>query len=240
MGIKKVNYNKIQVILVIIFSIIIISFSVILSYKISYFVKMIPVKEIEINGASQNVKSEILNNLSFLKNSKVLSINLEKLQDYVNSLPWIYKSSVSRNLSGKITITILEINPYFLWKNDDGKYKIISSDDKLVNVKFNFPLEELITIENGEEALKNSHGIRFLIYQDLDLLKNIKTLRYNGYRWDIILKDGLIIKLPEDNTDKAYKKFLSLNKKYNLLDKDLEYVDVTSVNKLFALPKQNK
>lgn len=240
MNIKKVNYSKLQSILVIIFSIIIISFSVILSYKVFYFVKMVPVKEVIINGASNDVKAEIINNLSFLKGSKVLDVNLEKLQEYINSLPWIYKASVARNLSGKIIITILEINPYFLWQNNDGKYKLISADNKLVNVKLSFPISELITIEKGEEALEKSNKIRFLIYQDLNILKEIKTLKYNGFRWDIVLKDGLVIKLPEENTDKAYKKFLILNKKYKLLEKDLEYIDITSTNKLFALPKQNK
>lgn len=237
---KKINYNKIQVILFIIFSIIIISFSSILAYKVFYFVKSVPVKEVVINGASNDVHAEIINNLSFLKKSKVLSVNLEKLQDYINSLPWIYKSSVSRNLSGKITITVLEINPYFLWQNDEGKYKLIGADDKSVDVRLNFPLSDLITIEQGEEALKKSHKIRFVIYQDLNILKEIKTLKYNGYRWDIILKDGLVIKLPENNVDKAYTKFLLLNKKYKLLEKELEYVDITSTNKLFAIPSKNK
>ncbi len=237
---KKFNYNKIQLVLVVFFAVILISFSVILAYKVFYFIKRVPVSEIVVKGASLDVKSEIINNLSFIKGNKVLDVNLEKLQIYINSLPWIYKSSISRNLNGKITINVVEINPYFLWKNDDDKYKVISSDDTLVDIKLNFPLENLITIEQGEKSLKNSHNIRFLIYQDLDILKEIKTLRYNGYRWDIILKDGLVIKLPENNVDKAYKKFLSLNKKYNLMEKDLEYIDVTSVNKLFALPRINK
>ncbi|MDR0483842.1 MAG: FtsQ-type POTRA domain-containing protein [Alphaproteobacteria bacterium] len=237
MKIKIFSYSKIQATLVIVFSILIVSFCLVLSVKIFNFVKVIPVNNVVINGASPEVKQEIMKSLAFLRDEKVMSVDLENLRLYLNSMPWVYKSAVSRNLSGEIIITIMEINPYFLWLNDDNNYKLITSDDTQSQVKLNFPLEDLITIEKGSIALKNSHKLRFLIYQDLNILKEIKTLRYNGYRWDIILKNGLVIRLPEENMIKAYTTFLNLNKKYNFLDKNLDYIDATAINKLFIQVK---
>jgi cell division protein FtsQ len=177
-----------------------------------------------------------MESLSFMQGQRVMSINLENLQDYLNSLPWIYRASAGRNLSGEIIISVIEINPYFLWLNDENNYKVIDAEDNITNVKLNFPLEDLITIEKGSTALENSHKLRFLIYSDMDMLKEIKSLRYNGYRWDIIFKNGLTLRLPENDMTKAYETFLSLNKKYNFLDKNLEYIDATPVNKLFIKP----
>ncbi|MCL2566583.1 MAG: FtsQ-type POTRA domain-containing protein [Alphaproteobacteria bacterium] len=236
MKIKKFNYSKTQAFLVVIFSVFVVGFSLILSYKVYNFIKVIPVSSIIVKGASANVRNELMEDLAFIEGQKVMAVNLENLRDYLNSLPWIYHASVSRNLSGEIIINLIEVNPYFLWMNDEGNYKLINADDTISGVKLNFPLEDLITIEKGKAALDSSHELRFLIYQDLDILKEIKSLKYNGYRWDIVLKNGLVIRLPEVDAAKAYAVFLAMNKKYNFLDKNLEYIDATPTNKLFIKP----
>ncbi len=208
-----------------------------LLYKIYSFSDSVSIQEIKIVGASTKVKEELDTRLNALMGKKINSININELKDYLQSFPWIKNASVYKNLNGKLVITILERNPYFLWLNEEGDYKIIDGLNNVVKRKLNFSLDNLIVIEKGVLALDNSQEIRFLIYSDLVILKQIKKIIYDGYRWDIILKNGIIIKLPERDMKLAYLKIISLHKKQGVLNKNIEYIDARSINKLFIQPK---
>jgi cell division protein FtsQ len=219
------------------FSAVVLVLIIVLCYKIYTFVSSIEVKEIEIVGASTKVKEELEQKLSPLLGKKITSINLMELKQYLNQFIWFKNVSVYRNLNGKLVLTVLEKNPYFLWLNEEGNYKIIDGLNNIVKRKLNFSLDNLIVIEKGNLALDNSQEIRFLIYSDLQVLKEIKKIVYDGYRWDIILKNGIIIKLPEQDMKLAYLKIISLHKKQGILNKNIEYIDARSINKLFIQPK---
>ncbi|MFL1781348.1 Cell division protein FtsQ [Candidatus Hepatincolaceae symbiont of Richtersius coronifer] len=207
-----------------------------LFFKLSNFVKTIPISTIIIQGASPEVTTTIQKELIFLQGKNITNVNLINLQKYLQQMPWVYKVSIYRNLTGIIKINVIEKNPYFLWLNDTNVYQLIDSDNKVSKNKLNFDLRNLIVIEKGKTALDNFSHLRFVIYKDLSILKKIKKLSFNGYRWDIHLKNGIIIKLPEENLDQAYDRIIRAHKKYNILNKQIDYVDSTVTNKLFIMP----
>ena len=177
------------------------SIALLLSYKVNYFIKNVAINSIEIHGASIQSQKIILNTLNKLKGQPISKLNLQYLQTYLLSMPSIAKASVYRNMTGKVKIFVLEKNPYFLWLNDNNNYKIVDSENQIINVKLQFPVTDLIKIESGEEALKQSSVIRFLMYKDINILKQVDTIMYKGYYWNIILKNNIIIKLPIDNVE---------------------------------------
>lgn len=207
-------------------------------YKVTDFVHTVPVQSIEIINASPLVKERIFDSIQALRNYPVLAIKLTKLQEIIKQMPWVADVIVHRKLTGSLMIKVLEINPYFIWLNDDGMYRIINSEKEVVKNTKPFSVDDFIIIEKGQNALDNSDIIRFIIYYDPQLLKQIYKLVFNGYRWDIHLRNGIIIKLPEENLDIAYKNFVELNKQHNILDKHIKYVDITTENKLFIKQKK--
>ena len=216
------------------------SFSIVLllSYKVSYFIKNVTINSIEIHGASIQSQQIILKTLNKLKGQPISKLNLQYLQTYLLSIPSIAKASVYRNMTGKVKIFILEKNPYFLWLNDSNNYKIVDSENKLIKVKLQFPVTDLIKIESGEEALKQSSFIRFLMYKDINILKQVDTIIYKGYYWDIILKNTIVIKLPIENVEVSYTNLVKIINKYNLLKRKIEYIDARIPNKIFIMPRK--
>ncbi len=210
-------------------------FSTFVSQVVSFMDKILVV-EIVVKGASDEVKNVISKRLEDVIGTPITSVDLSQISLEVNNIPWVQYGSVYRSLNGIIIINVIEVTPYFLWINDDSRYKIITSDNRLAHLSTNFDIKNLITIEKGSDALVKSNDLRFVIYKDLKVLSKIKTLRYNGYRWDIILKNGVIIKMPEKNIKKAYESIIKFNDKFNILDKNIEYIDATAENKLFIKP----
>jgi cell division protein FtsQ len=214
------------------------SIVLLLSYKVSYFIKNVTINSIEIHGASIQSQQIILKTLNKLKGQPISKLNLQYLQTYLLSIPSIAKASVYRNMTGKVKIFILEKNPYFLWLNDSNNYKIVDSENKLIKVKLQFPVTDLIKIESGEEALKQSSVIRFLMYKDINILKQVDTIIYKGYYWDIILKNTIVIKLPIENVEVSYTNLVNIINKYNLLKRKIEYIDARIPNKIFIMPRK--
>ena len=67
---------------------------------------------------------------------------------------------------------------------------------------------------------KNSEKKFHIFYQSLqdaglqiDLVKQFNYFDIN--RWDVILKDGKVVKLPTESYENSFKKFLSIYKKSN-------------------------
>ena len=214
------------------------SIALLLSYKVNYFIKNVSINIIEIHGASIQSQKIILNTLNKLKGQPISKLNLQYLQTYLLSMPSIAKASVYRNMTGKVKIFVLEKNPYFLWLNDNNNYKIVDSENQIINVKLQFPVTDLIKIESGEEALKQSSVIRFLMYKDINILKQVDTIMYKGYYWNIILKNNIIIKLPIDNVELSYMNLVKIINKYNLLKRKIEYIDARIPNKIFIMPRK--
>ncbi len=232
---KLKNYYYILLMILLALSL---SIVLLLSYKVNYFIKNVAINSIEIHGASIQSQKIILNTLNKLKGQPISKLNLQYLQTYLLSMPSIAKASVYRNMTGKVKIFVLEKNPYFLWLNDNNNYKIVDSENQIINVKLQFPVTDLIKIESGEEALKQSSVIRFLMYKDINILKQVDTIMYKGYYWNIILKNNIIIKLPIDNVELSYMNLVKIINKYNLLKRKIEYIDARIPNKIFIMPRK--
>ncbi|UQY80443.1 Cell division protein FtsQ [Candidatus Hepatincola sp. Av] len=207
------------------------------AYNVYKFTGNILVSDIVVNGASNRVKNIIYKDLRVLNGERIVDLKLYKIQAYLEHYNWVAKASVSRKLTGQLEINIVEKNPYFMWLNDSGNYRVINNVNEVVNERLSFPLSQLIVIEKGTLALQNADDIKFLIYKDFAVLQEIRKLVYNGYRWDIQFKNGMILKLSESNINKSYDKFLEANRKYRLLKQDIQYIDATSAYKLYIMPK---
>ncbi len=62
-----------------------------------------------------------------------------------------------------------------------------------------------------------------------------EIIAFKSGRWNIIFKNGILIKLPRDNIEKALFNLQELHKKYFILDERnyLKYIDLRVENKIF-------
>lgn len=205
--------------------------------NINSFVHNVKIKKITIKGVNPNTQDYLYNQVKSIMGSNVLDIDLNELNNFIASKPLVYRSNVYRYLTGEIIINIIERNPYFLWEDDDGNYKIIDSENNIINNNLDIQIEDLIVVKKGRLALDSFNELRLALYSDANILANIKMLVFNGYRWDIYLKNGILIKLPQDNIVSSYGKLVELNKKYQITSRYVSYIDATSENKIYVLPK---
>ncbi len=216
--------------------------SVMLLYVYSvlkYKVKNVLVEEINIVNASDYVAKYLKNELEFIKGQKVSEVDIHEVRRYIASIDWVVNASVRKDYTGSLSIKVLEPSPYFLWINEDSVFYINSS--KEIVRRFNRNIDkDLIKIYEGENALEDLDLIRFVIYKDLEVLKSIDRLVYNGYRWDIHLKNGIKIMMPETNLSKAWDNVLYFDKEHDILSRNIKSIDARIVDRISIIPNEPK
>ncbi len=214
----------------------------VLAFLLYYFyltirhkVENVTVKQVNIVNASEYVAKYLEKELDFIIGKKVSEVNIDEIKRYVLSIDWVLAASVRKDYTGSLSVKVFEPNPYFLWINQDSIFYINSS--KQTVRRFNKNLDDsLIKIYEGERALEELDLIRFVIYKDLDILREIDKLVYRGYRWDIYLKNGIQILLPEHNLDIAWDNILWFNHKYGILSRNIKTIDARITDRVSIIP----
>ena len=143
---------------------------------------------------SNNREAEALAEDIFYGNN-LLFTNFSEIEKVLRANLGFNHLTIKKQIPNKLIINIQNIQPAaylnthvrYKYFADDGKQAFISSEDDII-------LGELIEIK-GEDSAANFHKILKYCGE-----LNIKKLSFiDQRRWNITLKDGLVIKLPKEN-----------------------------------------
>jgi len=189
---------------------------------------------IEINGI-ERASIERINKkraeFCELDNKNDMTILLESLRQD----PWIKDITIKRRLPDTLQINIEEYLPFALLKYDGGLHLIdengtvIKIDDNEKRGYYN------LLIIAGDGAEEDIYSLFNLLSSNPDLASRLKSaLKISRRRWNLILDNGIVVKMPEDNILEAWKrldKILSINgseiglKTIDLRNKDKIYLE---------------
>lgn len=189
--------------------------------------------QINISGNKRISKSRIINIIKTIKQEdRNQQIHIQDIIDKVNNkIPWITDIVINRNLPNILNITIKEFEPFAIWYNEKEKF-IIDKDGKMIKHQEEIDLPQMIQL-SGYNANIYIKSLFNLLTIEPELSKKIYSATWVGNRrWDIRFENNLIIKLPQNNLSKAWKKLIDI---YSLPGAiiDLEVIDLRIDDKIF-------
>ena len=192
------------------------------------------IKHVEISGL-QNIKEKtILNTLSLTQKSSIYDVNLSKIYMKLKDINYVSEVNIEIKSNNKLKINIIEKTPVgILQKNNN--YQIITSDGSII---FENEIHKFshLPIFTGHNVEKKVNQILSILYE-LDFYKHIWSITLiKNRRWNLNLKKGLTILLPEKQFSNALKMINNLNKKYNLLEGNLIEIDLRDKKKIIFQP----
>ena len=170
------------------------------------------IQKIKIENNSIIKSDKLKKKLSFLYKENLFFLNIKDIEKKLKSETFIESFSIKKIYPKTIKLIIVEKTPIAILQKKREKF-YISDKGSLINFKDIKKYRELpVVFGNGESF--------FSLYKDLENIKfpleKIKSFYFfESGRWDLIMKDDKIIKLPTINYLLGLKNFILLKNDKN-------------------------
>jgi len=161
----------------------------------------------------------------------ILAFDPKDAKDLIERIAWVKEAHVERRLPNTIYIGLQEREPMALWQHK-GKIRVIDSEGVTLSDKKIEPFRDLIILV-GEDAPDNAPDFLALLAAEPVIRNKVEAATWVGERrWDLKLKNGLTVKLPENDMGFALRRLVQAQQEDNLLDKDLSVIDMRDSSRI--------
>jgi cell division protein FtsQ len=160
------------------------------------------VKSIVIQGRVKTPKDALNNALQLQINEAILKYNMEEVKERLQQIEWIKDAVVYRQLPDQFYIHIVERDPIAVWFEQKKKY-LIDEAGIAIYIPSLEGYEKLPQITGAGAPEKAPAILEQIKYYPLILDKLSTIVRVRKRRWDLILHEGVVVKLPENDFDKG-------------------------------------
>tara|TARA_B100000965_G_scaffold130828_1_gene109065 strand:- start:403 stop:1095 length:693 start_codon:yes stop_codon:yes gene_type:complete len=190
------------------------------------------IKVIEVLGLKEELNEKIKNKVSYLKNKNIYRINEKKIVNDLNKYSFIEKYKVSKIYPSKIIIHLTKTN-YIAKTMLNNKRYIVGSNGKLIDDKYAEDKIELPNIFGKFSSKSFTKLVEKIEYTKFNYNEIRNFYFFPSQRWDIEMKNNLVIKLPKNNLEKALTRINQLinNEAFN----NIKIIDLRIVDQLIIL-----
>jgi len=201
------------------------------------------VTRVQINGARTTDPDLLQQAIGVKPGDPTLGFSLQSIRDQVEQLGPVQSAVVSRELPGTLVVTVTERDAYAIWQtvsNGQTKFVLI---DKQGNVIANQDAAEAkrrepsLLLLSGEDAPANANVLVTELQAAPAVLSHVAAAqRVDGLRWNLILKNQTLVKLPSENEADAIGQLAALQTSVQLLDRPVEVIDLRQAGRLVVKP----
>lgn len=180
---------------------------------------------LSIQGSSDSLNAEIREILGLNFPISSFDLDLVDLLNRVLSLPPVETAEVRLEGGSILHVKVKEKVPALLLKDDTGIHVLNKNGDyirPLLSTEYGSKLP-VITGEGAQKAAAEAFILFSALYDKLDEVRGLVLV--GGRRWNIVLKSGQVIMLPEKKSEQAVQKILILDKAEKILSRDIAVFD---------------
>ncbi len=171
-------------------------------------------EEIEIQGVKNSDINRLKIKFNEIKNKNIIFIRKKDFEDIVKDFIFINKVEIKKIYPNKVNINIIENIPIGILLKESGERFLLLENNKIVRQdEYKESKLPIVTGEGSEEEFFNFHTSLKETNFNLKLIKQFNY--YDINRWDLLLIDEKLIKLPSENYKDSILKFLEINEKSN-------------------------
>jgi cell division protein FtsQ len=186
---------------------------------------------VAINGRKQLTQDEVLAIGGVNGRSSLLFLDADTVREKLKANAWIGDATVLKLYPGRLQINIVERSAFALWQRD-GRLAVIADDGAVLEpyVTRRFATLPLVVGKGAETRARDFLAL-------LDRYPQVRTVTRAAIfvgerRWNLRLKDGLDIRLPENDVGNALAALSKLDQDDKLFSRDIVAVDLRLPDRL--------
>lgn len=183
------------------------------------------IESVALSGQRQVTREEILATAGVTGRTSLLFLDALDARERLKSNPWISDATVLKLYPGRLQIQITERHPHALWQKD-GRVSVIAEDGTVLEpyVARRFVRLPLVV---GAGAEKNAKDFLKLLEKHPEIMSQVRaSVLVAERRWNLKLKNGLDVRLPEIGVDEALARLAKLDREKKVFAKDITAIDL--------------
>ena len=193
------------------------------------------VTDIRVEGRANTPEPLLRAAIGVSKGDPTLGFSVAAARGRIESLAWVESATVERRLPGTIVVQLVERRPFAIWQHNghfvlvDRNGQIVADED--VGHFRSLPLIVGAGAPDAAAVLLDALRDRPSIQSHL-----VAAVRIGQRRWNLRLKNGADVMLPEGHEAAALDRLVTLERDHALLDRPLQYVDMRLPDRLVIHP----
>ena len=183
------------------------------------------ISEVALTGTQEMTRERVLGVAGVTGRSSLLFLDPAKTRGRLVANPWIAEATVLKLYPGRLRIELKERKAFALWQMD-GNLHLIAQDGTVLDgpVTRDFLSLPLVV---GKGAEHRAADLLALLARYPAIGRQLQaSVLVAERRWDLYLKDKVVVSLPELNPEQALVRLVDLDREKRLFSKDIAAIDL--------------
>jgi cell division protein FtsQ len=195
------------------------------------------VQNVVIEGRANTPEPLLRAAIGISKGDPILGFSVESARTRIESLSWVEHATVERLLPGTVVVHLQERAPFAIWQNH-GDFQLVDRAGQVVNQDIS-QFRKLPHIV-GEGAPQAAAPLLDALTDRPALAEKVMAaVRVGKRRWNLHMKNGTDVMLPEGHETAAMDRLMALEQDHSLLERPLAAIDMRLPDRLVLRPKQD-
>ena len=191
--------------------------------------------DVHITGRNYTAIKDIKQAINAAYGTPLLALSLEEIQHNLSQLGWVKSVRVSRHFPDALKIDLSERRPLALLQTTGGHRLIDEAGHMIFGAKAS--AFSHLPVVSGEGAAEQAKLIIEALRTEPDLYADVWAIqRISDRRWDVHLRSGMAIRLPEKDAALAWSKLAILDRDTKIMKRDLATIDLRVSGQLIVEP----
>ncbi len=191
------------------------------------------VANVLVEGRKYSDADAIKNLVGVEYGAPIFALHPATAQQNIEKIQWVKHAEVGRRLPDTIYIRIQEHTPLALWQKN-GTLHLVDEEGRIIDTPRLGRFRNLMIVM-GEGAPQNAPALLDDLNAEPALAENITSAKWmDNRRWDLELKQGITVKLPENDKEVAISKLAREIADSKILEKDITSIDLRDPGRMIV------
>lgn len=197
------------------------------------------ISEVHLTGNKRTPPQSILAALGFEPGQSIFGADIQGARARLLKLDWVAEADVRRRYPDDISVRIVEKLPFALWQSPSGPVYVVERDGGLITKEGLAEFRHLPLLLGAGGA--NASDLVDAVSSHRAISARVRAYqRVSERRWNLILDDAVVVKLPEQNWAHELDVLEKLIIDNGILEHDIGEIDLRAPAQIFFVLKSGE
>lgn len=197
------------------------------------------ISQVHLSGNRRTPPESILAALGFEPGQSIFGADIHLARQRLMKLDWVADADVRRRYPDDISVHIVEKLPFGLWQAPNGTVYVVERDGGLITSTGVEEFRRLPLLVGAGGA--SAADIVDAVAQHRAVFARVKAYqRVSERRWNLILDDAVVVKLPEQGWQKELDTLEQLIIDQGILERDVSEIDLRAPGLIYFVMRSGE